>query len=273
MSFLKAILIGIFQGLTEFLPVSSSGHILLLNEIFGLELEGGALSAFTVVLHAGTLLAVCLWYIKPLCYMLAHPIRSDLKWLIAATIPTVAYALILKAAGWDEVIDACARQMLPYAFLLTAVFLLLADGIAKNRRIAKNTHKNVRFGDALSMGLMQCVGTFAGVSRSGSTLTGGLASGLERKKAADFCFLMSVPAICGAVVLECGDAFANPEAVKVLTGNIPQVAAGVIAAFLVGMAAIAFMLKAVKKIRLKWFSLYLALLAALIIVNDFVQIW
>lgn len=273
MSFLKAILLGILQGLTEFLPVSSSGHIMLFSEILNMDLEGGVLSAFTVTLHAGTLMAVGLWYIKPLLYMLAHPIKSDLKWLVVATLPTVIYALILKWTGLETTLDACARGMLPYAFLLTAVFLLLCDGIAKNRRIARNTHSSVRFTDALRMGLMQCIGTFSGVSRSGSTLTGGIASGLERRKAADFCFLMSVPASCGAIVLECGEAFENPASVELLKQNLLPVIAGVLAAFLVGMAAIALMLKLVKKTKLKWFSLYLLLLAVLVIVNDFVGIW
>ncbi|MBR4234488.1 MAG: undecaprenyl-diphosphate phosphatase [Clostridia bacterium] len=273
LSYIKSILIGIFQGLTEFLPVSSSGHIMLLSEIFGLELEGEALGAFTVMLHLGTLLAVCIVYIRQLIQMLAHPVKGDLKWLIVATLPTVAYALVLKATGWDELIDSCARTLLPWAFLLTAVLLLLADGIARNRRLAKATHKHVTFKDALCMGLMQCVGTFAGVSRSGSTITGGLASGLNQKSTADFSFLMSIPAILGAAVLDGHDILKNAELTSVFAGKAPMLIAGVAAAFIAGLLAIKLMLHLIKKARLKWFSLYLLLLAALIIINDYAHIW
>ena len=274
LTYLKSILIGIFQGLTEFLPVSSSGHIMLLSEIFGLELEGGALGAFTVMLHLGTLLAVCILYFKRVIQMFAHPIKGELKWLIVATIPTVVYALAIKMTGWDEVIDKTARLLLPYAFLLTAVFLCLSDGISRNRKIAKLNHKNVRFFDALGMGLMQCVGTFTGVSRSGSTITGGLACGLDRKSAADFSFLMSIPAILGAAVLDGYELLQGGELATVFEGNLSMLCAGVLAAFVSGLLAIKLMLAAIKKAGLKWFSLYLVLLAALIFVNDFaVKIW
>lgn len=267
MSLLKAILLGIFQGLTEFLPVSSSGHIMLASEVLGVELEGGVLSALTVILHLGTFFAVFILYFERVWKLLMHPIKGELKWLVVATLPTVIYALVLKATGWDDVVDATARTLLPYAFLLTAVFLLLADGIGKNRKKAKNTHKQVGFGDALSMGLMQCVGTFTGVSRSGSTITGGLASGLDAQNSADFSFLMSLPAILGAAVL---DIMSDAGDLHALGEFLPETLAGVIAAFVAGLIAIKLMLSVIKKMRLKWFSLYLALIAGLIIVNDYI---
>lgn len=274
LTFLKSILLGIFQGLTEFLPVSSSGHVMIFSEIFGLEMEGGMLGTLTVLLHLGTLLAVVIVYFKQLLHMIAHPIKSDLKWLVVATIPTVLYALFIRATGWDTVIDETARELLPFAFLLTALLLVLADGIAKNRKIAATTHKKVRFGDALGMGLMQCVGTFTGVSRSGSTITGGLSGGLDRNSAANFAFLMSVPAILGAAVLEGYDALKGGEIAAVMSASAPMVIAGIIAAFVSGLLAIKLMLLAVRKLRLKWFSLYLVLLAGAILVNDFVtKLW
>ena len=274
LTFLKSILLGIFQGLTEFLPVSSSGHIMIASEIFGLDMSGETLSAFTVFLHLGTLLAVVIIYFKQLIRMIAHPVKSDLKWLILATLPTVAYALILKTTGWDSIIDETARTLLPFAFLLTALLLILADGIARNRKIAKTTHKNVRFRDALGMGLMQCVGTFTGVSRSGSTITAGFAGGLQRNRAAEFSFLMSVPAILGAAVLEGYEMIGNGELAACITSSLPMVAAGVLAAFVSGLIAIKLMLHAIRKLRLKWFSLYLFLLAGVIIVNDFItKLW
>ena len=202
LTYFKSIILGLIQGLTEFLPVSSSAHVMLAEEIFGLKLEAGLAGAFTVMLHVGTLIAVVAWYFKRILKMLAHPIKGELKYLILATIPTVVFVLALKYTGWDDVIDSVARTLLPYAFLFTALILLLADGIGKARSIAKTSHGKVKAKDAIIMGLMQCVGTFTGVSRSGSTIAGGLAGGLKRKSAADFSFMMSIPAILGAAVLE-----------------------------------------------------------------------
>jgi len=274
LDFIKSILLGIFQGLTEFLPVSSSGHIMLLSEIFGIETTGDALSILTVLLHVGTLLAVLIFYMSRVWKLIVHPIKGELKWLIVATIPTVAYALILKKTGWDDVVDASARTLLPFAFLLTAVFLLLADGFARSRKLAKTTHKTVGFKDSLIMGLMQCIGTFSGVSRSGSTITGGLASGLDSKNAADFSFMMSIPAILGAAALDVYDLMKGSVDTAVVTDCLPQIVAGVIAAFVSGLMAIKFMLFVIKKVKLKYFSLYLVILGAVLLINDFiVKLW
>lgn len=276
LDFLKSILLGLFQGLTEFLPVSSSGHIMLMSEIFGLDMSGELLEVFTVILHMGTLLAVMLFYMKQVWELIAHPIKGNLKWLIVATIPTVVWALLLKKTGWDDVVDASARTLLPFAFLLTAVFLLLADGFARSRKIARTQHKRVKFKDALIMGLMQCVGTFSGVSRSGSTITGALASGLDSKNAADFSFMMSIPAILGAAALDAWGIVKGGSAVSMdmITANLGPIVAGVLAAFVSGLLAIKFMLFIIKKIQLKWFSLYLLVLAAVVLINDYVgSIW
>ncbi|MCR4622357.1 MAG: undecaprenyl-diphosphate phosphatase [Clostridiales bacterium] len=273
LTYLKSVILGLIQGLTEFLPVSSSGHIMLAEEIFGLKLESGVAGAFTVMLHLGTLLAVAVFYFRRIIQMFAHPVKGELKLLILATLPTVAYALALKLTGWDDVIDSVARLLLPYAFLFTALILLLADGIGRARAVAKASHGRVKARDALIMGLMQCVGTFTGVSRSGSTVAGGLASGLKRKSAADFSFMMSIPAILGAAVLELMDVLKTDSLQSALSSQLPQILVGILAAFAAGLAAIALMIRAVKKSRLKWFSLYLTLLAAVIIINDFAHIW
>ncbi|MCR4578075.1 MAG: undecaprenyl-diphosphate phosphatase [Clostridiales bacterium] len=273
LTYFKSIILGLIQGLTEFLPVSSSAHVMLAEEIFGLKLEAGLAGAFTVMLHVGTLIAVVAWYFKRILKMLAHPIKGELKYLILATIPTVVFVLALKYTGWDDVIDSVARTLLPYAFLFTALILLLADGIGNARSIAKSSHGKVKAKDAIIMGLMQCVGTFTGVSRSGSTIAGGLAGGLKRKSAADFSFMMSIPAILGAAVLELRHVLKSDALQTALSSQLPQVLAGVLAAFVAGLAAIGLMLRVIKKSRLKWFSLYLTLLAALLIVNTYVHWW
>ena len=273
LTYLKSILLGILQGLTEFLPVSSSGHIMLVSEIFGIEMEQGVLAAFTVMLHLGTLLAVCIYYIKRIGRMLAHPVKGEIKWLIVATIPTVVFVLMLKWTGWDDALDACGRRLLPYCFLFTALMMLLADGISSARSMAKSVHKTVGCSDALCMGLMQCIGTFAGVSRSGSTITGGIASGLKRRSAGDFSFLMSIPAILGGAVLEGFDIYKSGELAQAFESSAPMILAGVATAFIAGIAAIKLTLTLIRKSGFKWFSLYLGLLGLLVIANDVFGIW
>ncbi len=269
-SWLKAVLIGLFQGLTEFLPVSSSGHIMILNEWLGINLEGDFLSFFTILLHIGTLIAVFIMYYKNIWQMIRHPFKSDLKWLIAATIPTVIYALILKFTGAEDVLDGAARTILPWAFFATSIFLYMADKFAEYHLVGKTKlrHKNVNLRDALFMGLMQCIGTFAGVSRSGSTIMGGLASGLNRKRVADFSFLMSIPAILGAALLDTLD-LVESGTMSTITIDWLPIALGVAAAMVSGLLAIRFMLFMIKKIHLKWFAVYTGILGAFILINDF----
>lgn len=275
---LKSILMGVFQGLTEFLPVSSSGHVMLLNELLGVDLDGDALRLFTVLLHVGTLIAVLFVYRNQVWDMLCHPIKSDFKWLVVATVPTVVFMLVLKAIDCDFILEGeTARRILPWAFLTTAVLLCLADSFTRYRSAAKTTHKHVRLTDALAMGLMQCLGTFTGVSRSGSTITGGLASGLNRNRAAEFSFLMSIPAIFGAAVLDLYGLLkgeASAASVEAITNSVPQVIVGVIAAAVAGFVAIKFMLYLIRKVRLKWFAVYVGLLGAVLLVNDYlIKIW
>lgn len=268
-SWLSAILIGLFQGLTEFLPVSSSGHIMILNEWLNVNLEGGALQMFTILLHVGTLLAVLIMYRLQIIDMIKHPFKSDFKWLVVATVPTVVYALVLKVTGLQDAIDAYARTLLPWMFFVTAVFLFLADKFAQYHAAGKSTHKNVTLKDALSMGLMQCIGTFTGVSRSGSTITGGLITGLNRKKAADFSFMMSIPAILGAVLLDILDL--ESATASALTNSIGPVIAGILVAFISGLIAIKFMLYMIRKIRLRAFSVYVGILGAVILIMDLIK--
>lgn len=275
-SYLQAVLMGLLQGLTEFLPVSSSGHVMILNEWLGADLEGGLLGLFTVLLHLGTLVAVLICYRKTIIDMIRHPLRSDLKLLVLATIPTVAYTLALKFLGWDETLDGLARTLLPWCFFLTAIFMFLADKAAQYHLAARSMHKRLRWYDALVMGLMQCIGTFNGVSRSGSTILGGLSTGLSRKRVADFSFMMSIPAILGALALEVMD-IAKADGLsgfRALSPSLLPVLAGVAVAGIAGFLAIKFMLMIIQKLQLKWFALYVGLLGAVILVNDLlIPLW
>ncbi|MDO4564413.1 MAG: undecaprenyl-diphosphate phosphatase [Clostridia bacterium] len=256
-----ALLLGVIQGLCEFLPVSSSGHLLMLQTIFGIESQEGQL--FSVMLHFATLIAVCVVYRKLLWNLIRHPFQKTVAYLILATIPTVVFTLIMKKVEpfASFFADAEAGSFLGVGFLLTGALLLLSDAMMK--RAHKRGLKSMRTRDALIIGGMQCLGVFPGVSRSGSTITGALISGLNRKSAADFSFLISIPAILGATVLEAYDTV--KAGIQLATSDILYMAVGMIAAGVTGYFAIRFMIKLITRKRLWGFAVYVAVLGALVI--------
>ena len=259
-----AMLLGLVQGLCEFLPVSSSGHLMLLGKLFGIT-EGAAF--FTILLHVATLVAVCVVYWDTLKRLILHPINRTVGLLIVATLPTVAAALLFKKVPPFSTFYEAAGQgrYLGYCFLLTAVLLLASDFVCpkagKGRKL-----REMRLTDALIIGGMQGVGVLPGVSRSGSTISGALFAGLSRKAAADFSFLLSIPAILGGLVL---------EGVDVLEQGLPDIhwtciVAAMLVAGMTGYFAIRFMLLAIKKKKLWGFAIYTALLGAVILVDQYV---
>ncbi|MDD6883814.1 MAG: undecaprenyl-diphosphate phosphatase [Eubacteriales bacterium] len=257
----QAFILGMVQGLTEFLPVSSSGHLLMLEKVFGISSGSEGTMTMMVLLHVGTLLAVFVVYWQRILNMILHPIRSELKWLILATIPAVIAALTVNFSAAFEGAFLC------WSFWLTSVVLLAGDAIGQYRRKTQKPAKEVGFKHALTMGMMQAVAILPGLSRSGSTISGGVASGLSRKRAADFSFLMSIPAILGSVVLE-GVDIIKGEAAPSTIGFVP-ILIGIIAAAIFGFLAIKLMLRIVKNTSLKWFALYTFVLGSLILVDKY----
>ncbi len=252
------------QGLTEFLPVSSSGHLMILQKAFGISAEAGQLLTLDVLLHLGTLLAVFVVYWRRILNMIMHPVQSELKWLVLATIPAVIAALTINFSAVFE------GKFIVWSFYLTSIVLVAGNFIGEQRRLQKKYHKSVTWVDAVVMGIMQAVAILPGLSRSGSTITGGLASGLPRKRAADFAFLMSIPAILGSVALQAKDllfpdAATQPEA-AISAGVI---LAGVAAAAVFGFLAIKFMLWVIRRISLNWFALYTFLLGTYLLIDKY----
>lgn len=264
MSALQGLALGIVQGLTEFLPVSSSGHLLVLQKIFGIDTDGQLL--LNILLHMGTLLAVFAVYWRRIWQMICHPIQSELKWLVVATIPAVIAALVV---DFD---DAFEGQFIIWSFYLTSIVLVGGDAIGRWRRRNRRVHKRVDLGDAAAMGIMQAVAILPGLSRSGSTISAGVASGLSRKRAADFSFLMSIPAILGSLLLEVKGIVLDGESV----GNLeaaPTVL-GVLAAAVFGFLAIKGMLSLIRRVSMKWFALYTFLLGTFLLLDKYVlKIW
>lgn len=265
-------LLGLVQGVCEFLPVSSSGHLLLIQKMFGIT-EGAMF--FTVMLHLATLIAVFIVYWETILALIKKPFQKTVGLLIVATIPAVIVALLSKKVPFLEQFFAEAEtgRYLGYCFLLTSLLLLISDNVHRAREDESGKRvpfkgkkmKNVTFGNALVIGCMQGVGVLPGVSRSGSTISGALFAGLNRKTAADFSFLLSIPAIIGGAVFEIPDAIQSGMAGLHWT----SLAAGMLVAGMTGYFAIKLMLAAVKKKKLWGFAVYTAVLGGFVLVDQF----
>lgn len=272
MSYIEAIVLGIVQGLTEFLPVSSSGHLLMLQHFFGIEAD--SVLIFTLLLHVGTLISVffCYWndiweLIKELFITIAdlfrgrglrlneRPVRKLGVMIIVASIPTAIIGIL-----FEDLFEGFYETLLPtgVGLLVTGVLLW----IAQNNRDNKIEIQDMSFKQALAVGTMQGIAICPGISRSGSTLFGGLKTGLQRDFAVKFAFLISIPSILGSLIFEGGsDAMAS-----IVGTNMGPVIAGCIAAALSGVLAIKTMITVVRRLSLRYFSIYVWLVGAALII-------
>lgn len=244
-SIFKYILIGIVQGLTEFLPISSSGHIVLFGSLFELD----NLLLLSVVAHIGTLFAIIFCYRKRIGELIKHPFNKTNLYLIIATVPTVIMVII-----FNKFLEAnFSTHVLVWGFLISAVLLAVAD-------FKKDGNKPINGKNSLYMGLAQGLALLPGISRSGSTLVCGLLVGVEKQQALDFSFLMSIPVILASAVYEGAKLFTSQ-----ITVNWVGIFVVMIVSFIFGILSIKIMLKLVKQKRLIYFSFYLILLSLLML--------
>ena len=217
MTYLFSVLMGVLQGVAEFLPISSSGHLALFQHFFGVENYEETQMFFTVLLHLGTLISVCVYYWRDVIDMIREfflgirdltvrrgggapppPTRRLVMMIIVATLPLFA---ILPVKGLVE--DAMSNvTFVSVALLATGFILFFSDRMARGRKNARNA----TVADALLVGCAQAVGTLPGISRSGITISAGLLWGFDRTFAVRFSFLMSLPAVLGANILSLKDA-------------------------------------------------------------------
>ncbi|MBN1778529.1 MAG: undecaprenyl-diphosphate phosphatase [Clostridiales bacterium] len=259
MGILKASVLGVVQGLSEFLPISSSGHLNLFEILLKVNLENQLL--FNILLHVGTLIAVLAVFWREWLHMIRHPVKDKtLVLLIVASLPALAAKLLLG----DTLTElGTGSALLGVSFLFTGLLLALTQWVSQHNQTMNRQTGRVGVLHALVMGVLQAVGILPGVSRSGATIFGGVASGLDRKTAAKFSFMMSMPAILGSFLSEGYDAYK--------AGALSQ--AGEWAAVLIGMAfaavsgylAIRFFLRIITKASLYWFALYVVLLGIAVI--------
>ncbi len=260
MSILQGALLGIIQGLGEFLPVSSSGHLLLARIFFGINTDSPAMKMLDILLHIGTLIPVLIVFRREWIDMILHPVRNKtLLLLVIGSLPTLAVYLAAKMlfpeVNGFSVFDS--GWFLGSSFVITALFLLLCDRSSLRGRGGSG---KIGIPQALVMGLFQGIGMIPGVSRSGSTILGGVSSGLSRATAAKFSFMMSAPAIVGSLLMEGKDALEMGWFTQVAL--LPSLV-GILLAAVVGYFSIRFMLRIIVKVPLSWFALYLALIGIL----------
>lgn len=283
MSLLQAILMGLIQGLTEFLPVSSSGHLALFKILFHVKMETGIL--FDVLLHVGTLIAICAVYYRDLgklitegCCILRDAFvnvviffrnmakrehepyrrivnssyRKFVMLLIVSTIPTGIIGIV----GKDVVEMASAILIVPgICLIVTAILLFIADRIPDGGKLPKN----VTYTNAFGVGIAQGIATLPGLSRSGTTITACLLSGYQRNFAVKYSFLMSVPAVLGALILELKDI----TEISVTQTEVVYYIVGMLIAAVVGYICIKTMLVIVRKKKFTGFAIYCLLIGAL----------
>lgn len=259
MQILFSALMGLVQGLAEFLPISSSGHLLVAEKLLALlGYDVTSSQSLQIMLHMGTLLAVFVVFFQDWVQMLLHPVKNKtLLLLFVASLPAL-FAMLLVG---DLVETAFSGWFLGPAFLVTALFLYLAENGGKSRHAQKSGE--ITLSRAITMGCFQAVALLPGVSRSGSTLFGGILSGLTRSMAAKFSFMMSAPAILGSFLTEVKDAAEQGQMGSLFSLDIMV---GVVVAAISGYMAIRYMLRLIEKISLTRFSVYLVIVGVLVIV-------
>ena len=298
MTLLQAIFMGVIQGLTEFLPVSSSGHLALFKILFGVETDTGML--FDVLLHVGTLIAICTVYYRDIAKMIVEGLciirdafcnigiffqnigtfvkhkggqemdsghrsyrriinssyRKFVMLIIVSTIPTG----IIGYVGKNAVANASEILIVPgICLIITAILLFVADLLKSGEKLPKD----VTYTNAFLIGIAQGVATLPGLSRSGTTITACLLSGFNRKFAVKYSFIMSIPAILGAMVLELKDFSAAVAGTEIVYYIVGMVIAAVI-----GYICIKVMLFVVGRKRFRGFAIY-CLIVGIISIGGF----
>lgn len=271
MTILQGILLGLLQGIAEFLPISSSGHLAVAQHLFNLN---EVPLVFDILLHLSTLAAVCIYFRKKIIRLFGIFIRwifrkpapdyydeTDLlsgseqygrKTIIAIIFTTLITGMI--GIFTSKLIPDLPIKITCIGFIVTALLLIISSIIEKHNdsKKSQSQNNNINIFQALFIGLMQGIGTFPGISRSGSTIAGAQLIGVNRSLAGEFSFIVSIPAILGAFLLELKDL----DQLQSTVGLLPLLL-GCLTSFVSGYFALSLLMKLIKKGKLEWFATYL----------------
>lgn len=272
MNWLQALLLGIVQGLTEFLPVSSSGHLMIVRDLLGV--DGDGFMDFTVTVHLATVLSTVIVFWKPICKLLVGLFKfryndeTDYVFkIVVSMVPIAVVGLLFK----DKVEALFSDNLFTVAvcLIVTAILLYLSDISGRRKKAAPEegsvARNGISYWQALTVGLSQAVAVAPGLSRSGTTIATGLLCGVRREVMAQFSFLMVLVPIIGEQFLDLVKSLTGDA---VLGGGLSPVClvTGFLAAFLSGLFACKVMIAIVRKARLTWFAIYCLVVSLLLLV-------
>lgn len=280
MSVIEAIIIGIIQGLTEFLPVSSSGHIVIMSQLLGVDVSAAETDLlFKMVLHLGTLLAVFVCFrttiidlIKDFFLLVSQIFRREFRKENATDKQKMIGCLVISILPlfivypFMDRIDSVFSGLFPVglALLINSIVLFFSDKIAAG----KVTSKNMGWAHALCVGIAQCIAVIPGISRSGSTITAGVAAGLSRKYAAKYSFILSIPTILGGAGISIVKALTSDTGIE--SSLILPYIAGFIAAAVMGFISIKLLEYLLKSRKFIIFSVYCLAVGTAAIIGSFI---
>ena len=269
MGILSTIILGIIQGIAEFLPISSSAHLIIFRDIFGI---GASMSkdmelSFDVALHLGTLLAIGVFFFKDFINMISKGLTKGVKdeqgkilwYLIIATIPAAIAGLL-----FEDAIENIIRNnflIIIIALVVMGIIIYLADKYSKNN----NSLKTISIKDAFIIGCSQVFALIPGFSRSGTTIAAGRLLGINKEDAAKFSFYFSAPVVAGAVVLQ----LLKKTTITIVLANLSTFIIGILISFIIGLICIKYLLKYLHNHDFKIFMIYriiIALIALLVII-------
>ena len=243
MSLVEILILAVVQGVTEFLPISSSGHLVIVESLLG---KHENLLDVNIVLHAGTLLSIFVFFWHRIWRLLGED-RRAVGLILVATLPVVIVGFPLKAYG-----ESLLESPLVAGALLPVTGLML---IWVSRRPTGSTeYREMSYPAALVVGLFQAIAPLPGISRSGATITGGLAMGLKRDSAATFAFLLGIPAIGGPALITLAKMLRSSPTADATATPLATLAIGFVVSFVVGLFALWWLLRWLEKGRLQWFA-------------------
>lgn len=266
MNIISTIILGIVQGIAEFLPISSSAHLIIFRDVFGIgaNMSNDMALSFDIALHLGTLLAIGIFFFKDFITMISKGITKGPKdkdgkifwYLIVATIPAAIAGIL-----FEDVIEKLIRGnliIIASALAIMGIIIYITDKYSQN----KKDIKELSLKDAIIIGCSQVLALIPGFSRSGTTIAAARTLGVERENAAKFSFFLSAPVVCGAVVLELLDSKTwTVIALEPLTFII-----GILISFIVGLICIKYLLKYLQKHNFKIFMIYRIIIAVIVLI-------